>query len=80
MDNNEAGSHLNYVKTISMVQWLFNAEPNKPQPWMPRLRGCAYVLQTVYNFHTQTIEVQPQEPFSMRSGGLRQKDNIITDM
>jgi hypothetical protein len=80
MDNNQAGSHLTYIKTICLLQWLFNAEPNKPQSWMPRLRGCAYVLQTVYNFHTQTIEVQPQEPFTMRSGGLRSQVNIIAAM
>ena len=51
-----------------MTQWLFNAEPNHPQTWMTRLRGCAYVLQTVYNYHTQTIEIKLPEPFVMADG------------
>ncbi|KAF2106273.1 hypothetical protein BDV96DRAFT_335219 [Lophiotrema nucula] len=79
-DVNQVGSHANYIKTIAMVQWLFNAQPNQPQPWMPRLRGCAYVLQTNYNYHTQTIEVMPQQPFTMRSGSLKTKATIVAAM
>jgi hypothetical protein len=79
-NKNQAGSHVNYINTIAMVQWLFDAEPNRPQPWMSRLRGCAYVLQTVYNFHTQTIEVKLQEPFTMQSGRTKTKASIVAAM
>ncbi|KAF2123394.1 hypothetical protein P153DRAFT_391629 [Dothidotthia symphoricarpi CBS 119687] len=79
-DKHMPGSHVNYIKTIAMVQWLFNAVPNKPQPWMPRLRGYAHVLQTVYNGHTQTIEVKLQKPFTMRSGALKPKASIVAAM
>jgi len=79
-DKDQVGSHINYIKTIAMVRWLFNAEPNKPQPWMPHLKGCAHVLQTVYNYHTQTIEVKLQELFAMRSGGLKPRARIVAAM
>lgn len=42
-DKNTVGSHVNYIKTIAMLRWLFNSEFNK-QIWMPRLEGCAYVF------------------------------------
>ena len=79
-DNDQVGSPINYINTIAMVRWLFNAEPNKPQPWMPHLKGCAHVLQTVYNYHTQTIEVKLQELFAMRSGGLKPRARIVAAM
>ncbi|KAI4661757.1 uncharacterized protein J4E78_004547 [Alternaria triticimaculans] len=74
------GSNINYYRSIAMTQWLFNAEPVHPQTWMARLRGCAYVLQTVYNYHTQTIEVKLPEPYTMRHGGRIMESELMRDM
>lgn len=79
-DRDQMGSFYGYSETIPMIQWLFNAAPNNQQSWMPRLQGCAYVLQTVYNYHTQTIGVKSQEPFAMRSGGLIPRATIVAAM
>jgi hypothetical protein len=79
-DQREAGCHANYIKIIAMIQWLFDAPPNNPRPWMPRLKGCAYVLQTVYHYHTQTIEVKNPEPFTMTNGGHKKKVDIVNAM
>ncbi len=79
-NRDQAGSHVNYIKTIAMVRWLFNSVPNEPSPWMPRLRGCAYVLQTDYNYHTQTIKVKQQDLFNMRSGATKPRAEIVNAM
>jgi hypothetical protein len=79
-DPKVVGSHSAYIKTIAMIRWLFDAPENKFQPWIPRLRGCAYVLETIYNYHTQTIHIGPQRPFTMRSGATVTIDSIIQSM
>ncbi|KAI4608895.1 hypothetical protein J4E83_008934 [Alternaria metachromatica] len=65
----DRGSNINYVRSIAITQWLFNAAPNNPQPWMEKLRGCAYVLQTVFDYHTQTVQIKLPEPLTMINGG-----------
>ncbi|KAL1794664.1 hypothetical protein ACET3X_006480 [Alternaria dauci] len=75
-----AGSNINYYRSIAMTQWLFNAEPNHAQAWMTRLTGCAYVLQTVYHYHTQTIEVKLPEPFVMADGRHIKPDEVMQQM
>ena len=79
-DNQTVGSNKNYIKSIAITRWLMNSEYVDPQSWMPRLIGCANVIQTVYDCHTQTILVQAPPPFTMRSAKLRSMAEIATQM
>ena len=79
-DKAAAGSNVNYIRSIAMTRWLFNADLNNTQPWVPKLRGCAYVLQTHFNLHNQTIEVRAPSTFTMKSGAFRSPATTIAQM
>lgn len=78
--NDLLGAHIGFIKTIAMIRWLFHASPSKLQPWIPVLEGGAYILQTTFNYHTQTIQVSHQSSFDMRSGALRPEKAVIQDL
>jgi hypothetical protein len=79
-DKTIRGSSINYIKSIGMTQWLMNAPPKHPQSFMERLRGHAYVLQTVYNYHTQTIELSVPQPIKMVDGRHLPKSAVEKQM
>lgn len=79
-DDKTPGSNNNYVKTIALIRWLMNSTYVDPQNWMPELEGCANVLQTVYDCHNQTIQVQIPKSFTMCSGARRSVENIASQM
>jgi len=79
-DNQTVGSNKNYIKSIAITHWLMDSDYVDPQSWMPELTGCANVIQTVYESHTQTILVQATPPFTMRSAKPRSIAHIATQM
>lgn len=62
------GSYPTYIKGISFLQWLTNSVPNHNYPWIPRVQGCARVLQARYDFMKQTIKFGEASPIRMLSG------------
>jgi hypothetical protein len=71
---------MGFIRNIAMIKWLFHASTTKLQPWVPVLDGGAYVLQTTFNYHSQTIEVGAQSSFDMKSGALSSMNAVIQDI
>ncbi|KAF7677360.1 hypothetical protein GT037_004219 [Alternaria burnsii] len=62
-------------------QCLTNARPNHNHAWIPKTQGAALVVQTEYDFMSQTIRFQDaNNDIVMLPGGRRPNDNIIAQM
>ncbi|KAF2793776.1 hypothetical protein K505DRAFT_361718 [Melanomma pulvis-pyrius CBS 109.77] len=76
----EPGSHDNFAKTISMIQWLFGAKPNHSHAWITRASGRVHVLRAFYEYHTQNLEIKNQMPIAMNEGARITKADVIAAM
>ena len=81
VDPQVPGSLNSYAKAIAFLGWLTNARPNHNHAWITKTQGAALVLQTEYDFMSQTIRFQDaKNDIVMLPGARRTNDDIIAQM